>query len=168
MPLLKNDPAFSKESKLIPVQEYPALNNPNMSKSKANKIIDTLMEKDYFSQWLGVERIDEGEGFCRLKMTVRPEMCNGFSIAHGGISFSFADSALAFASNSQGKHAVSIETSISHIKPILAGDVLLAIASEKSRSNRIGIYEVRIEKETGELVALFKGTVFIKESPWKV
>ena len=109
-----------------------------MSKSKANKIIDTLMEKDYFSQWLGVERIEEGEGFCKLKMIVRPEMCNGFSIAHGGISFSFADSALAFASNSQGKHAVSIETSISHIKPILAGDVLIASATEKSRSNRIG------------------------------
>ena len=139
-----------------------------MSKSKANKIIDTLMEKDFFSQWLGIERIEEGEGFCKLKMTVRSEMCNGFSIAHGGISFSFADSALAFASNSLGKHAVSIETSISHIKPILAGDVLIASATEKSRSNRIGIYEVRIEKPNAELVALFKGTVFIKESSWKV
>lgn len=139
-----------------------------MSKEKASRIIDTLMDKDYFSQWLGIERIEEGEGFCTLKMMVRPEMCNGFSIAHGGISFSFADSALAFASNSQGKHAVSIETSISHIRPILAGDVLIAIASEKSRSNRIGLYEVRIEKEDAELVALFKGTVFIKESAWKV
>ena len=139
-----------------------------MSKSKVSKIIDTLMEKDYFSQWLGIERLEEGEGFCKLKMIVRHEMCNGFSIAHGGISFSFADSALAFASNSQGKHAVSIETSISHIKPISAGDILIAIASEKSRSNRIGIYEVRIERNPSELVSLFKGTVFIKESPWKV
>ena len=134
----------------------------------ARKVVDKMMRDDLFSQWLGIERIEEGEGFCKLKMTIRPEMCNGFSIAHGGISFSFADSALAFASNSLGKHAVSIETSISHIKPILAGDVLIASATEKSRSNRIGIYEVRIEKQNAELVALFKGTVFIKESAWKV
>ena len=95
-------------------------------------------------------------------------MCNGFGIIHGGISFSFADSALAFACNSQGRHAVSIECSISHIRPIQTGDALVAIAEEKNLGNRTAIYEVRVEKEGGELVALFKGTVFRKDKEWEV
>jgi acyl-CoA thioesterase len=138
------------------------------SKSKATAIIDAMMNKDYFSQWLGIERLEERDGFCKLKMTIRKEMCNGFEIAHGGISYSLADSALAFASNSHGRHAVSVETSISHIKPLKTGDIIIATAEEKSRSNKIAIYEVRVEKETGELIALFKGTVFRKETEWDV
>jgi acyl-CoA thioesterase len=137
-----------------------------MSHSPASKIIDRMMEKDLFSQWLGIVRLQEREGFCQLKMTVRPEMCNGFEIAHGGITYSRADSALAFASNSHGRQAVSVETSISHIRPLKAGDVIIATAEEKSISNRIGIYEVRVTREDGELVALFKGTVFRKETNW--
>jgi len=138
------------------------------SKARATAIIDAMMSKDYFSQWLGIERLEEKDGFCKLKMTIRPEMCNGFEIAHGGISYSLADSALAFASNSHGRQAVSVETSISHIKPLKAGDVIIATAEEKSRSNKIAIYEVRVEKDNGELVALFKGTVFRKETEWNV
>ncbi|MBC7949435.1 MAG: hotdog fold thioesterase [Chitinophagaceae bacterium] len=134
----------------------------------SKQVIDQMMSKDLFSQWLGIERLEERVGYCKLRMTVRPEMCNGFGIAHGGISFSFADSALAFASNSHGRHAVSIEISISHISPIKIGDVLIAIAEEKSLGNRIAIYEVRVEKPSGELVALFKGTVFRKETTWNV
>ena len=136
-------------------------------KSKANHIIDTMMKTDFFSQWLGIERLEEREGFCKLKMTVRKEMCNGFEIAHGGITYSLADSALAFASNSHGRQAVSIETIISHLKPLKAGEVIVATAEEKSRSKSIGVYEIRIEKEDGQLVALFKGTVFIKEKEWE-
>jgi acyl-CoA thioesterase len=137
-------------------------------KSKATTIIDAMMNKDYFSQWLGIERLEERDGFCKLKMIIRKEMCNGFEIAHGGISYSLADSALAFASNSHGRHAVSVETSISHIKPLKTGDIIIATAEEKSRSNKIAIYEVRVEKVSGELVALFKGTVFRKETEWDV
>jgi acyl-CoA thioesterase len=138
------------------------------AKSKATAIIDAMMHKDYFSQWLGIERMEEEDGYCMLKMTIRPEMCNGFEIAHGGISYSLADSALAFASNSHGRQAVSVETSISHIKPLKAGDVVIATAEEKSCSNKMAIYDVRVEKINGELVALFKGTVFRKETEWNV
>ena len=138
------------------------------AKSKATSVIDAMMNKDLFSQWLGIERVEERAGFCKLKMTIRDEMCNGFNIAHGGITYSLADSALAFASNSHGRHAVSVETSISHIIPLKAGDAIIATATEKSCSNKIGIYEVRIEKESGELAALFKGTVFRKEKEWDV
>lgn len=134
--------------------------------NKGKQIVDTMMAKDLFSQWLGIERLEEREGYSKLKMTIRPEMCNGFDIAHGGISFSFADSALAFASNSHGRHAVSIDTSISHIRAIRAGDTIIATAQEKNLSNNIGIYEVTVTKENGELVALFRGTVFRKETIW--
>ncbi|PWT75398.1 MAG: thioesterase [Bacteroidetes bacterium] len=126
-------------------------------------IMDAMMEKDFFSQWLKIERLEAAEGFCKLRMLIRKEMCNGFDIAHGGISFSLADSALAFASNSRGKLAVSLETSITHIKSLKTGDTIIATAREKSRTNRIGVYEVSIEKENGELTAIFNGIVYIKE-----
>ena len=138
-------------------------------KSKASRIVDAMMENDHFSQWLGIVRLEEREGYCRLQMTVRPEMCNGFGIAHGGITYSLADSALAFASNSKGKHALSIETSISHIQPLQAEDGIIATAEEKSAGNKIAIYEVRIVREEDDvLVALFKGTVYRKSIEWEV
>ena len=65
-------------------------------------IISTMYSNDAFSQWMGIERLKESEGYCKLRMTIRPEMCNGFGLCHGGITFSFADSCLAFASNSKG------------------------------------------------------------------
>jgi len=121
---------------------------------------------DAFSQWLGI-RVDKTEaGFCELSMEVRPEMTNGFKIAHGGISYSLADSALAFASNGHGTHALSIETSISHTKPVRAGERIRAIAKEIRKSRSIGIYEVRVLNDQDDLIAHFKGTVFRKEEKW--
>ena len=134
--------------------------------AQATRIINALTEKDRFSEWLGIERLAEGDGFCKLKMTIRPEMCNGMDIAHGGITYSFADSALAFASNSRGKIAVSIETAINHIKALKPGETIIAIAAEKSLGQRTATYEVRVERENGELVAWFKGTVFRKDENW--
>lgn len=130
------------------------------------EVIQTMYERDWFSQWLGIEVIESSEGKSVLKMTVRNEMLNGFGIAHGGISYSFADSALAFASNSHGKKAVSIETSISHIKTIKENDILTAHAELKSISNKLGIYEVEIVNQDKVLVALFKGTVYRTGEDW--
>lgn len=121
---------------------------------------------DQFSRWLGIELVSVKQGSCSLKMKVRQEMLNGFGIAHGGITYSLADSALAFASNTYGKMAVSIETSISHIIAVKEKDVILAVAEEKSRSNKIAIYEIKITNQDDKLVALFKGTVYIKEKTW--
>lgn len=139
-----------------------------MKKSLASKVIDQLMSEDHFSQWLGILRLEESEGFCRLEMAVSKQMCNGFGIAHGGIAYSLADTALAFASNSRGRKAVSLETSISHIKPVSTGEVIVAITDEISISNHIGIYTVRVEKRSGALVALFKGTVYITDQTWSI
>ena len=67
-------------------------------------IVNKMFDQDAFSQWLGIEIVDVSDGYCQLKMTVRNDMLNGFKIAHGGIAYSLADSALAFASNSNGKN----------------------------------------------------------------
>jgi len=134
--------------------------------NNANKIVNTMFEGDAFSKWLGMEIVEVGEGFCELKMVVREEMTNGFKIAHGGITYSLADSALAFASNSHGRKSVSVETSISHTKQCLVGDVIIAKAIEKSISNKIAIYNITIVNQKNEVVALFKGTVYRTSKDW--
>jgi acyl-CoA thioesterase len=133
---------------------------------KPEEIVDKMFTNDAFSQWLGIEREVVETGYCELSMTVSEEMTNGFAIAHGGITYSLADSALAFAANSHGSQSVSIETSISHLKPLRVGDHIKAVAREKNRNKRTAIYEVQINKGD-ELVALFKGTVYITEKPWE-
>jgi acyl-CoA thioesterase len=132
-----------------------------------NPIVERMFNSDYFSQWLGIKRLDEGPGYCTLQMTVREEMVNGFGIAHGAITYALADSALAFASNSNGRKAVSIETSINHIKPVMVGDVLTAIAEQTSLGHKLGIYHIKVLRGD-ELVAHFKGVVFRKEESWDV
>ncbi|MEO1626040.1 MAG: hotdog fold thioesterase [Bacteroidota bacterium] len=132
----------------------------------ASQIIDQMFQNDAFSQWLGIERVVERPGHCVLRMRIRSEMTNGFGIAHGGITYSLADSALAFASNSQGRHAVSIETSISHLQPLKAGALITATATEESLAHRIAIYRVEVKDEQDQLVALFKGTVYRRSKEW--
>jgi acyl-CoA thioesterase len=100
-------------------------------------------------------------------MEVRDEMVNGFGIAHGGITYSLADSALAFASNSHGRKAVSIETSINHLKPVKPGDIIIAEAEEMSLTNRLGVYHIRVTRGD-ELIAHFKGVVFRKDEHWDI
>jgi len=136
--------------------------------TKASRIVDQMMENDAFSRWLGVERIRDDDGVSELRMTVRGEMLNGFGITHGGVLFSFADSALAFASNSHGQMAVSVETSISHLKPVYEGDVLTAIATETHRSARLAYYQVTVTNQNSESVALFKGLVYRKKDQWDI
>ena len=137
-------------------------------KSKAVRIVDAMMEKDYFSQWLGVERVEDGEGRSVLRMKVRKEMLNGFGIAHGGISYSLADSAFAFASNSRGRHAVSIETAISHTEKIKEGDVLTATAVEEKLNYKIANYRITVTNQEGSVVGLFKGIVYRSSKEWEV
>jgi len=135
-------------------------------KDLATKIVSEMYERDAFSQWLGIERLEVGEGHCVLRMTIRKEMLNGFGIAHGGISYSFADSAFAFASNSHGRKSVSIETSISHTRPLKEGDVITAVAKLENLSNKLGIYRVVVKNQEDKVVALFKGTVYRTAQEW--
>jgi acyl-CoA thioesterase len=131
------------------------------------EIVDTMMAKDYFSQWLGINVLQTGNGISKLSMKITKDMLNGFGIAHGGITYSLADSALAFASNSHGKKAVSVETSISHTISLVEGDEIVAEAKEETCSNKIGIYSIRVTKMSdNSTVALFKGTVYRTSKDW--
>ncbi len=134
---------------------------------EAKAIVQKMMKKDSFSQWMNIEVLDVKAGYCKLKSTVLPEMVNGFNIAHGGITYSLSDSALAFASNAYGKQCVSIETSISHTRPAKIGDILTATCTELNRGKTIGIYEVRVTNQEEKIIALFKGTVHISDRDWK-
>lgn len=134
---------------------------------KANYIVEKMMSKDAFSQWLGIRILEVGVGSCTISAEIRPDMVNGFGICHGGISFSLADSAFAFASNSHGVHAVSIETSISHMKAVKVGDVLTMTAIEKHLGKSTAIYHVDVKNQNQEIVALFKGTVFRTGKEWE-
>ncbi len=135
---------------------------------KPADITNKMMSADYFSQWLGIRILSVEKGYCKLGMTIRKEMLNGFGIAHGGISYSLADSALAFASNSQGVHSLSIETSISHIKSVTEGTEIIAEARCESDSNKLGHYRVTIssEKYPDTILALFKGIVYKTSRAW--
>ena len=139
-----------------------------MSKSKASRVVDQMFNNDPFSKWLGIERVEESAGYCLLRMTVRNEMLNGFSVAHGGITHSLADSALAFAANAHGIQSMSIETSISHTKKVLEGDILTAKTKEISLTKRVGIYQIDVTNQSNEIVALFKGTVYRTGKEWEV
>lgn len=130
------------------------------------EIVEMMMSKDYFSQWMGIEVLEAERGTCKLRCKVREEMLNGFGILHGGISYSLSDSALAFASNSYGKQCVSVETSIAHTLSAYPGDELTIEAEEKLRGKTIGIYIITITNQEGKLISRFKGTVHISDREW--
>lgn len=126
----------------------------------ADKVVAKMMEDDAFSRWLGIEILEVRPGYAKIAMSVRPEMDNGFKITHGGIAYSLADSAFAFASNTHGRVAVALETNISYLKKVGSGDRLTATAEELSLGNRMGVYNVIIMNRDDDRVAQFRGTVF--------
>lgn len=128
--------------------------------SLATEVYNKMMEKDYCSQWLGIEPIFTKEGHCKIKMTVRKEMLNGHGIFHGGIAFTFADSAFAFASNSYGRVAVSINGNMIYSKSAKEGDVLFAEAIALNVTYKTADFDVHVMNEEGEIYYYFRGTVY--------
>jgi acyl-CoA thioesterase len=135
---------------------------------KAKAVVDHMFNNDPMSQWLGIERVQDGPGISVLRLSVRQDMLNGFGIAHGGIAYSLADSALAFASNGHGIQAVSLETSISHVLPVHLNDVLTTEVSEMNLTTRTGIYYIKVFNQHRKVVALFKGTVYRTGKEWVI
>jgi acyl-CoA thioesterase len=137
-----------------------------MEPNNAIQIVDKMLAEDKFSEWLGIEKIRIEKGHCILKMKIRSEMVNGFGIAHGGVTFSFADSALAFASNAYGRISVALECSISYAIPVHVNDELTCEAKELSLTNKIGTYHIEVSNQKNEKVAFFKGTVYRTSKNW--
>ena len=127
---------------------------------KANEVVAHMMKHDLFSQWLGIEVLEIKEGYSKIKMLVREEMINGFGIVHGGVTFSMADSAFAFACNNRNVLSVALDTSINFLKPVHVGDQLIAEAFEIHNGRSTGLYQIRIFNQHQHEVAVFKGTCF--------
>lgn len=126
----------------------------------ASQVVNKMMAVDYFSQWMGVEIMETRQGYSKIKMTLRKEMLNGFGIAHGGVSFALADSAFAFACNTDGRVTLALDVSVSFPKAVKEHDILIAEAKMMNKTNRTGLYLVEVKNQHGELVALFKGTCY--------
>ena len=137
----------------------------NDAQRLAETVVATMLANDAFSRWLGLKVLQVEPGRVSAEMTVRPEMLNGFGVCHGGVLFSFADSVLAFASNTHGRLTVSIENNIAYPAKVLVGDRLHAVCEELSASRRIANYQVVVTKDGGERVGLFRGTVYRTEKP---
>ena len=131
-----------------------------MQEPSPKAVIDHLLSKDRFSAWLKIELIDFDLGSCKIAMTIRDEMLNGFDIVHGGVTFAFADSALAIASNGYNILSVALETSMSFSAPAKIGDRLVATATEVTRTKKIAVYNILITNQEDVTVGLFKGTVY--------
>lgn len=133
----------------------------------AQKVYEKMMQTDYCSQWMNIEPISIKEGYCKIKMKVRKEMLNGYAILHGGIAFAFADSAFAFAANSYGRLAVSINGNINYAKSAKLGDELFAEAKALNVSHKTADFDVEVyaaepeaPKTPKTVYYYFRGTVY--------
>ena len=127
---------------------------------KAEKVVGHMMEHDLFSQWLGIEVLEIKEGYSKIQMTIRKEMINGLGIIHGGVAFSMADSAFAFACNNRNVLSVALDTSINFLKPVHVDDRLTAEAKEIHNGRSTGLYHINITNQHDHTVAVFKGTCY--------
>ena len=132
---------------------------------EGNQIPYKMLSQDAFSQWLGIEILECELGRCKVALTIREDMLNSMGKAHGGISYSLADTAFGFAANTHGKFAVSIETSINHIEALEEGDYLVAESVIEKVNTKLGFNIVEV-KRGDELVALFKGVVYRTQKEW--
>ena len=125
-----------------------------------DKVVEHMLKHDAFSEWLQIRVLEIQEGYSKIKMTVRPEMMNGFHVAHGGIAFSLADSAFAFACNNRNNLSMAIDVTISFLKTVHTGDELTAEAKEIHNGKSTGVYLITVINQHNQQVALFKGTCF--------
>ena len=147
-----------QQSKIVNLQS-------KINEMNGEKIPHKMLNQDAFSSWLGIEILECEIGRCKVAMTIRKEMLNSMGKAHGGISYSLADTAFGFAANTHGKYAVSIETSINHIEALNEGDYLVAESVIENVKNKLGFNIIEV-KRGEELVALFKGVVYRTSKDW--
>ena len=149
----------------------PAL-TPTQAQSLAERVAEAMFGRDRASQGLGMRIVRVAPGYAEMAMTVRPDMVNGHAICHGGFVFTLADSAFAFACNSYNANTVANGCTIEFLAPSHLGDVLTAVARERTQVGRNGVYDVEVRNQSGATIALFrgkstriKGHVVVEESP---
>jgi len=137
-------------------EHHPAA-TPHEAQALAERVAAGMYERDRASQAMGMQIGAIGPGYAELTMTVRADMLNGHAICHGGFIFTLADSAFAFACNSYNLTTVASGCAIDFVAPAREGDVLAAMARERSVSGRTGVYDIEVTNQRGETVAYFRG-----------
>ena len=143
---------FFQQSKIILLKFYI-----NMT---PHETAQYMLNQDAFSQWMGIKLVEIREKYCLIEMPVKQEMINGLKTVHGGITFSFADSALAFSSNNTNEASVALNCTINFTKAVKMGDILRAESVLISDTRKTGIYDIKITNQNQDLVAAFRGTVY--------
>ena len=128
--------------------------------SIAEAVRSGMYERDRAAQALGITVEAIGPGFARCRMTVRDDMVQGHATCHGGLTFTLADTAFAYACNACNRATVALGAEIAFLAPARAGDVLLATARERARAGRTGVYDVEVCNGDGAVIALFRGTSY--------
>ena len=123
----------------------------------AERAVQAVYKSDRASQRLGMTIESVAPGEARVTMRIRPDMVNGHGICHGGVIFTLADSAFAFACNSYNHNTLAAGAAIEFLAPGRENDVLTAVATERWRAGKSGIYEIEVHNQRGEVVALFRG-----------
>jgi acyl-CoA thioesterase len=136
--------------------EAPVL-TPAEAQALADRVAAGMFTRDNASQGLGIRIVRVAPGFAELTMTVRADMVNGHAITHGGLVFTLADSAFAYACNSYNMNTVAAGCAIEFLAPSREGDVLTATAREHTLVGRSGIYDVDVRNQQGDPIALFRG-----------
>lgn len=135
----------------------PSADVPADPQALARGCARLMYEDDRAARHLGIEIVDIGPGTSRLRMSVRPEFTNGHGLCHGGYIFLLADTAFAYACNSRNQRAVAAAAAIDFVAPGAAADVLTAEATEQHLGGRSGVYDIRVTRQDGTLIALFRG-----------
>lgn len=131
----------------------------------AQKCRDTMWQKDVASQEMGMTVEVTEPGSAEAAFEVRRDMVNGYDICHGGYIFALADSAFAFACNSYNNITVAAGASIEFVRPARRGDRLRAVATERHRGGRTGVYDIVVTNQDDDVVAIFRGRSYATREP---
>ncbi|CAA7195662.1 PaaI family thioesterase [Chryseobacterium potabilaquae] len=124
------------------------------------QVADYMFSQDYFSQWMDIKMIEFKDNYCLIEMPIKKEMLNGLKTVHGGITFAFADSALAFSSNNSGNAAVALNCTINFTKAGKEGDVFRAESVLVHDTRKTAVYDIKVTNQHNEMIAKFVGTVY--------
>ncbi|HEV2976406.1 MAG TPA: hydroxyphenylacetyl-CoA thioesterase PaaI [Casimicrobiaceae bacterium] len=136
-------------------EHHPA--PPAEAQALCERVVAAMYARDPASQAMGMRLGRVGPGRAELTMTVRADMLNGHAICHGGFIFTLADSAFAYACNSYNLTTVASGCAIDFVAPAREGDMLSAVAQERSVSGRTGVYDIEVKNQRGETIAYFRG-----------
>ncbi len=125
-----------------------------------HELAQYMLNQDEFSKWMNIQLIEVREKYCLIEMPIKKEMINGLKTVHGGVTFSLADSALAFSSNNTNDASVALHCIINFTKAVKLGDTLTAESKLIADTRKTSIYDITITNQNKDLVATFRGTVY--------